>query len=501
VGIIQKQTFKGTFWAYLGIAIGFVSSIFLMPHVLSDDQVGLLRLLGIYYLGILVQFSNLGFNAAGIRLFPAFRNETKSHHGFLLLSCVVSLVGFMLCMVIFFYFKDTWVKSAGRQNALLHQYLWVLIPLTFSMLYFNVLDNYARNLFDTVTGTFLREFAQRFFILFLLVWHALWPMPFSVFILVWLGAMCFPLLIILGKMAWYRQLNFRADWGHLTPTLRRELASLSLYSVLSGLTTTITTQIDAILVNNYRNLAETGIYGTILLFGSVISTPATSMNRITGPVIADAWNRQDRAQIQVIYEKSCTTQLIIGCLISLGILVNIENVFAVLPSSYVIAKNALILIVLGKLVDMATGVNGTILTTSAHYRWDTFFFVLLIGVTIGLNVWLIPLYGITGSAWATALSIVIFNGFRTLFVGLKLRFWPFHWRQLGVLLWAGIVWWVAQSFLSPVSWGIVPDFVADTLVRSLIVGMFFGIPLVALGVSPDINRLLGPWLPSFLRKN
>ena len=45
MGIIIKQTIKGTLWSYLGVAIGFVTTAYLYTNYLSTEIVGLFGLL------------------------------------------------------------------------------------------------------------------------------------------------------------------------------------------------------------------------------------------------------------------------------------------------------------------------------------------------------------------------------------------------------------------------------------------------------------------------
>ena len=89
MGIIIKQTIKSSIYAYTGIALGFITTALLMPKVLTEAEVGLVRLL-VSIMVLLAQVSNLGFNAAGGRLFPYFRNPERQHNGYLFWACVVS---------------------------------------------------------------------------------------------------------------------------------------------------------------------------------------------------------------------------------------------------------------------------------------------------------------------------------------------------------------------------------------------------------------------------
>ncbi|NJM15064.1 MAG: hypothetical protein HC896_06525 [Bacteroidales bacterium] len=79
--IVKKQTIQGTIVSYLGIAVGFVSTGLLQPHVLEEAQIGLLRIiLAVSFL--ILPFASLGFNYAAAKYFPYFRDPHSRHHGF-----------------------------------------------------------------------------------------------------------------------------------------------------------------------------------------------------------------------------------------------------------------------------------------------------------------------------------------------------------------------------------------------------------------------------------
>ncbi|RYE16279.1 MAG: polysaccharide biosynthesis protein, partial [Sphingobacteriaceae bacterium] len=50
MGIIQQQTIKGTLYSYLGVAIGFVTVYYFQPQALSEEQIGLITILGSFSL-------------------------------------------------------------------------------------------------------------------------------------------------------------------------------------------------------------------------------------------------------------------------------------------------------------------------------------------------------------------------------------------------------------------------------------------------------------------
>ena len=84
--------------------------------------------------------------------------------------------------------------------------------------------------------------------------------------------------------------------------------------------------------------------------------------------------KEDRKQLEMLYKKSSITQLIIGGFIFILVWFNIENIFKIIPHGNVYAQGIWVVffIGLGKIFDMATGINQEIVGSSKYYKIDLF---------------------------------------------------------------------------------------------------------------------------------
>ncbi len=492
MGLIQRQTLLGTGFSYAGILVGFLTVGLLLPNALTKDQNGLIQLLMSYAI-ILTQFSNLGINGAGGRYFPYFRNSERGHSGFLLLSLGVSLLGFLASTGAILLFQEQIQAANAEKSALFSQYYLLLIPLLFGSLFFNLFDNYARLLYDSVTGTFLKDFLQRFIFLGVVIvyWQGLISFPWL--LAGWLSSYLIPLFLMIGSVARNGHLTLSPRHLNLPPDLRRSLFRYAGLTLMTGLSTQLILQIDKVLVNDSLGLAQTGVYGISASFGSVIAAPATMLYKVSGIVIADSWKANNLANIRSVYEKSCLSQLVIGCLAFVGIAANLPNVFRFLPAGYEVGYFVIIWVGLGKLIDMATGVNGQILATSRYYAWDSLFVVAMVLITIITTPFLIRTYGLEGAAIGALISTLFFNTARTAFVWVVIGLQPFSWRNAAVLLLAAAVWLLAS--LPPYLSGSKLLVVIDIAARSACIVVLYMGTLLALRIYPDLNGLLARFLP------
>ena len=420
---IKKQTFKASLYSYLGIALGFFTQGWLIPNTLTKTEVGLTN--NIFAIAIiLIQFTALGFGSAAIKYFPYFHQKSKNHHGFLFLTSLIPAFGTLLVFLALIFFKD-WVLAYYHHDQMVEEYYYTIFVIVLGLTYFAVFDNFLRNLGNATTGVLLKEFILRVFIALAVILYFLKLIDFKVFMLFW--SISYFLITLLGllKIGLDGELNFIPNKPLVDKKLLKEMFVFSLFTFLTGMSYQIAFYIDRIMISSYKSLSDSGIYSVASQFAMVIIAPAMAMIRAITPTITKAWKEDNREIIDIQYKQSCISLLIIGCWVYLGIITNLSNVFQFLPQGYEVGSSVIIIVGLGKIFDMATGINSVILVNSPYYKYDSLFFLLLIVLTIALNHLLIPIYGIDGSAIATMLATIAFNGFRTWFIYYKYKMQPF----------------------------------------------------------------------------
>ena len=489
MGIIKRQTIQSSVYAYAGVVVGFLTQGLFFPNLFSKDQVGLLGLL-LSLSVVLGQLANLGVNGAGGRYFPYFRNADRQHNGYLLIAGLTTLIGFGLCVLALWLARPWIVAEYQVQSSLFVQYYYLLIPLTLFTVFFNVFDTYSRLLYDPVTGTLLQQFVLRLLVLLAGAAYYFGWVTFGEFLALWLLAYGLPLVFMIVSVARDQSLFVSRQYVSVEPTLRRGLTRYALITLTTGLSSQVIWMIDKWMINSHSGLADTGIYNTMSNFASVIALPATVLYKVAATTIAESWKTNDRANVLDIYRKSCLNQLIAGCLVFVGVVANLPSVLGFLPAGYEVGYFVIVWLGIGKLIDMATGVNGIILSTSRYYAYDSLFFVALIFVTIAANLYLIPRFGITGAAVGAALATTLYNLVRTVFVGIAFRMQPFSWRNGAVVLVAVAVWWASQQLPYPALGAPVGRVMLDVGLRSALITALFGGLVYGLRLSADVNQLI-----------
>ncbi|MFT6246483.1 MAG: O-antigen/teichoic acid export membrane protein [Salibacteraceae bacterium] len=483
MGIIKRQAIQSTTFIYLGVIVGFLNSALLLPALFSSEQVGLIGFLNSLTL-IFSTIGALGIPLITVKMFPAFRDRNQRDHGFFSLSFWGSIAGITIGLLTFFLLKDLLISDNNAAND------YYLFPFAFCIIFafrvlFRVSDSYLRMLYKTVLGITIESFVVKVVILLGLVTVWYYPnLDFSVILVVYIIALSMPgtvttLYLLTNKVS----INGKKFIKHLGPN-RKSIVSFGFFGILGGMGTMIVLEVDRLMISNMIDLSANGIYSVAFFFGLFISIPSRGLKRIALSILSDAMEKKDMKTVGEIYTKSCVNQLLIGGYLFLGIWLCVEYVFDFMRPEYATGLYVVLFVALAQLIDMATGVNAEIIGVSKHYRYNSYFTAILIVLAIGLNFILIPIWGISGAAFASFLSMLIINLLRFLFLYKRMQLTPFNMKMLlNVILIVGLFFgfeFVFPKFENPIL-GILITGTTLTIIYFLIA--------YKLQISTDINQM------------
>ena len=484
MGLIEKQTIKGTVYTYIGVVLGVVTNIFLFAWFFTPEQVGLLSVI-LSYATLFSQLGNLGFDSVTVRLFPWFRTDDKKHHGYLYWLLLIGIIGTMLILASWYFLNPVIERSENDGNGMLSLYSFY-IPLTaVFMLFFSLFDTYSRMMYLSVRGTFLKEFFQRLLIVAAIALYIYSFVDFDSFVGLYFISVCIPTLIIIMMLVREKNVNFCKEKGFISRSLRNSMFSVAGFGIITVFSSSVIINIDRIMIEKFVGLYEAGIYTVTYFFGVVLLLPSRSLGRIGSTFLAEAWKSNSMQMIKDIYYKSSLNQFLFSALLFAGIWVNIDNVFIILPEKYEPGRWVIFWICWASLFEMTSGVNGTVMATSPYYRLYAVFMVFFVLIIIATNYLLIPVYGITGAAIASAFATFLFVGVRWLFLWIKYGLQPFNIRYLYAVIITFTAYYLGT--LVPV----IQPFWLDIFVRSSVVLIMFVFPVLFFRISGDVNDKLG----------
>lgn len=479
MGIIVRQSVRGAFWSYFGIAVGYINVGIIMPQFLDTAQIGLIQIFLALSL-IFSQFGTLGFTSVINRTFPKFRDPDHHNRGFLFLALAAGFMGFALSVAGFFLLKPWIIETNLEKSPLLVDYLYLLLPLVLMRLLFTLLDNYNKVLFDAVTGTFWMEFMHKVINLVLIIIFALGWLSFRQFFFGYILSLSLPVVPLIIVLIRRGEFNLKPQPGFLDRPLKRELGEVMTFGFVNGLAGILLVNVDKVFVNQYLSLEEVGIFGVCALFATLIKVPFNALSKISVGIIAEAWKRNDRAHIQEIYQKSALGQAIVGTLIFVGIMVNLHNIFRILPPEYSSGKQVLVIYSAGMLLVTIIGMASVITETSRYFRVTTYALSFSVVVQFVLSYLLIPRYGITGAAVATVTSILLNFVLQALLQKIAFGIVGLN-RKLLLVFLAGIISYFSGMLIPHLS------LVMDIVLRSGLVALLYVLIIILLKILPEFN--------------
>jgi len=483
MGIIARQTIKGSIYSYLGAFIGFVNVGLIMPQIFSTAEIGLTNLL-ISLAAIFGQFGSMGFMNVTIKIFPFFRNHEKKHNGFLFLMLAAGTLGFMICAAGYYLWKPHLIAQNIEKSPLFAEYVYLLLPLLFVSVFHLLMDSYNRILFNASFGIFVKEFLLRILNLIGIGLFYFNVFDFHAFILFYTIAYGVPLALISLLLLFKHEISFKPSFSFLDKKLVKSIFSVAGFGLISGFSGIAVFQIDRYLVNHYCDLSATGVYSTAFFFGTMILLPARALIKIASSVIAESIKSDKWENIKDIYKRSTHNLLLLGVFTFLIIWGNIDNIMSFLPPEFETGRLVVLFISIAFLFQSFSAISGVIIQYSNYYRQHSLIMIVLILTIVGFNILLLPDMGIKGAALASLFSFIIYAVIQVSYVKLKFGFQPFKLKHLVILIIGGISYFIS-SLIPQFDWIIL-----DILIRSAILSLLFIVPVLLLGYSEETTKLL-----------
>lgn len=485
MGIVIRQSIKTTFVSYLGFTIGYVNTLFLFPLVLSKEQIGLTRLL-ISVSFLFATLASLGAGNIPIKFFPYFRDEAKQHNGILSFLLLIGVIGFILFVIVFILLKDVIFNIYVKNSPLLLEYFFYFIPFTLIVVLITIFESYLVVQQKPILPAFVREILMRLLIMLGLTAIYFGFFTFSSFANSIIIYYFVGLLVLILYIRREKILFLKPNFQIVKSAQFKEMLVFAGFVIMGNASATIIVNIDSLMLSAYSGLGSAGIYTIAFFIAAVIEIPKRSISQVVIPIVSQANKDGDIPKLKELYQKTSLNQLIVGGLIFLGIWCNVENIFKLIPNGEIYAQGKWVVFFIGlsKLFDMATGVNDEIIGTSKYYKMQLLFYIFLAAIAVIANYFFIPIYGITGAAFASAISIFIFNTIRYLFLLNVFRIQPFSFGTLKVLA-IFLITLLISHLIPPFN-----NFIVDLILRSLILLVLFGGLILFFKISVDVQKVV-----------
>lgn len=482
MGIIFRQSLKNTIVTYLGFGIGAVNTLFLFTRFLSDEYFGLVGVV-LSTAAILAPLMSFGVPNTLVKFFSSYNDEEEKKN-FLSFMLLIPLFLILPIALLSFLSYEVIAGFLARENEIVRGYVWYIFLIGMAMAYFEVFYSWAKVHLKSVFGNFMKEVFARLLIgLALVLVHLEWLTPED-FLKVLVGIYLLRTLVMklyAYSLSWPK-ISIRALQN------KAEVLSYSSFIFLGGSVAVILLEIDRFMINQFISIENVAYYTVSIFIATVIAVPSRAMHQITYPLTAEILNKGDRAELTGLYRKSSLTLFIVSGFIFLLILLNLNDLYAMLPESYRGGFVVVLLIGLAKVFDALLGNNNAILFNSSYYKALLIMGVILAVLTVFLNLWLIPRFGINGAAMASFMAISCYNCIKLIYVGSKFKMQPFTaetFKVFSLLLLICALFYFLQFPFHPV---------LNILLKSALMGLMYLGALYRFRISEDVFGILSKWL-------
>ena len=282
MGVIIRQSIKGTVVNYVGVVIGFFTTFFVATRFLSAEEIGLTRVL-LDAAMLLSNLAQLGTSSSIIRFYPYFKDEEKEDHGFFFWTLLIPLLGFLLFSLLFYFLHDFVGAAFSEKSDLFVTYYKCIFPLGFALLYMTVFESNANVLMRIVVPKFVREVLVRLLTLLAYLLYAFHVVDLDGFIIAFCGVYLAALLVDVIYLLSLKHVSFKPDCSFLTPALVRNYLFYTLFLVMATLSNVLAPFVNSFFISAKMGLTYTGIFAIASYITALIEIPYRSLGNCQGP--------------------------------------------------------------------------------------------------------------------------------------------------------------------------------------------------------------------------
>lgn len=479
MGIVQSQSIKNTIITFLGFGIGAINALFFYTHFLGKLHYGIVTTV-LSGANIMMPIMAFGAQSTLIRFFSSYK-EQKERDEFLTFILFLPLALIIPVGLGFYIFYNQISHAWIAENPELRPFFWLIPLIGLFMAYFEVFYAWAKVHMKSVTGNFISEVLVRMIIMFLLVSVHFGWIDKDTF--VYCAALAYLAQLVVMKL--YAISIKMPVLRFVIPKNIKEIVQYSSFIIVSGGIAVMLVDFDKVMIARYLPVSENALYSVAIFISTVIAVPSRAMTQIVAPITAKLMIENKHDELNELYKKSAINLQVAGGLIMILIFVNIREIYQLIPQDYSGGILAVFLIGLSKFYDVLLGNNNSIIVNTKYYRTVVLFGIFTVVLMIVLNAVFIPLYGIEGSAFATLVTVAIYNTIKLVFVVRKMDLFPFTNKTLQSLVI------LAVCFLLFYFWDFPFHTIINIGMKSILVTALYIYLNFKLRISEEVNMVIG----------
>lgn len=493
MGVVIKQSIRSILFTLIGVILGVIINVLSMK-VFHKTEYGFTQ--NLIKIALQVCYLSLfGINFAVIIYGQKFPPGHHKRSTFLAISLIIPIIMTCFMTILFFIFKEQFIKFYNSGDEALLREFFVLFPiLTLFAATQSWLEGYLQSINKSSIQSFAKEGLSRIIYIILIALVAGGILNYHNFLWWYVGLFSIPIIYLIYHSARNDGFEFKYKSGLFSKKEIWQIIQFSGNQMFIIVSIVLILQIDAILLgpldtNGFEAIA---VYGIATFAISIIKNPIRALSIAAMPSLAYDYQNIKLKSLKTNFLKSAVTMQIASLFLGLLMVVNISDIQSILnliKPGYEQVQYLILLLLIGQIVDIFGGLNMEVITLSKYYRFNTWASLLMLAVIIVLNIILIKQMGIYGAAIATSSGLILYSIMKITFVWKKLKIFPFSSKTILLLIVGGVCtllcYWLNVSSNPFVNLGI----------KSAVFCIIYGVTVYKLKISTDINQILQKFLP------
>lgn len=186
-----------------------------------------------------------------------------------------------------------------------------------------------------------------------------------------------------------------------------EILRASFPMALSAISYFLMQSTDVLFISAYDTFESVAYYSIAVKLATVTALALISVNIVIAPKIASIYNDKNFYQLKLILKKATRMNVVISLPIIIILLFFSEYVLSTFGSNYILAKNALWILLIAQFFNSITGPSALYLNMTGRQKKLNVILVISLLINVVLNIILVPDFGMLGAAISTTTSFVI----------------------------------------------------------------------------------------------
>lgn len=420
---LMKGSSTSFFFQIAGLVIGFLLT-YLIANVFGAETMGIFSL-SMAVLSMVTIFSRLGLDTALVKLLAANNSfgqvevslemHRKAVKIIFAVNLFLTIVTFLLAPVI---------AESFFKNPSLTTYFRIISLAIFPLTLISINGASFRGLKQIKRFSYFRDVSVSFFNLLFLATLSPFVTATTIPLYTYLASVI--IAAVHSEFLWIKSSRtFIA--GKTAARIRvSEILRISLPMLIAGSMFIILQWTDTILIGIFRTERDVGVYNVAAKIASLATLSLIAINSIAAPKLAELFSQGKIEELGVVVHQC--TKLIFWTSLPVVLVLAVLSPYLLrfFGSSFKLGAAALIVLLAGYFINAISGSVGFLLQMTGRQKAFQNIIVIAAVINIILNFLLIPIFGITGSAFATAISMSFWNLAAVTYIKNKYGFTSFY---------------------------------------------------------------------------